>query len=499
VTPTAQATRRRLDLAALADLPADMRPRVDPRGLGVGIVHLGIGAFHRAHQAVYTEDAIAAAGGDWGICGVTERSPAVADALGPQDGLYTVAVRGADGERRRVIPSVREVRWARADPEALTRRIADPATAIVTLTVTEKAYRLDPGTGRLRDGDPDLEADLRGGSTRTVVGQLVAGLARRRAHSGAPITVVCCDNLPSNGATLRDLVHDFARRRAPRDGLSAWLADHVRFPSTMVDRIVPATTAADRRALAAATGLADEGLVVTEPFSQWVIEDYFAGPRPAWERAGAIMTDRVWPYERIKLRMLNGSHSTLAYLGMLADHEFVADAIASDGLCHVIAGLMAIDVAPTLRVPDGFDLLHYRDDLLRRFANRALRHRTAQIALDGSQKLPGRLLGTIRDRRAHGAEPALAALGVAAWMRVVSVRRSDSGRPLTIEDPLGGEIAARVGSLHGPRQIVDALLAMREIFGADLAADRGLCDLLVDLVERLGRDGAEATARSLTA
>lgn len=491
------AAPRRLGLDVLPALPRETRPRVDPSSLGIGIVHLGLGAFHRAHQAVFTEDAVAAGGGDWGICGVTQRSGLVVDQLVPQDGLYTVAVRGAAGERLRVVGSVREVVWARADPDRLLQRIAAPTTSVISLTVTEKGYHRDPATDRLRTDSPEIAADIEQRTTRTVLGQLVEGLDRRRRHTAAPITVVCCDNLPGNGRVVQALVGDFVARRYREDGLAAWISGHVRFPSTMVDRIVPATTPADRTRVAAQLGAEDRGLVVTEPFSQWVIEDDFAGPRPAWERAGAIMTGDVAPYERIKLRMLNGSHSTLAYLGQLADHEFVADAVASPGLAAVLRALFDDDVAPTLEIPRGFDLGRYGQDLLERFANPGLRHRTAQIAMDGSQKLPQRLLGTVRDRLAAGAQPTAATLGVAAWMRVVSARQSDTGRPLGVDDPLADTIGQRLGARTAPREIVDSLLSVREIFSEELADDCRLHDLLVDHLERLTRDGAERTAQSV--
>lgn len=490
-------TAGRLNLESLRDLPSASRPRIDPRGLPVGIVHLGIGAFHRAHQAVYTEEAIAQAGGDWGICGVTQRSRDIVDVLAPQDGLYAMAVRGDGFEGLRVVASVREVRWAQEDADGLLERIAAPGTALITLTVTEKAYRHDPVTNRLRLDDPEIAADLEHGTSRTVIGQIVQGLDRRRREGGTPITVLCCDNLPSNGPVLAGLVREFVEHLPEADALQEWIATAVRFPATMVDRIVPATTAEDRVAAARVLGVRDRGLVVTEPFSQWVIEDDFAGPRPAWELAGAELTDDVAPYERIKLRMLNGSHSMLAYLGVLADREFVSDAVRSDGLRDAVAGLMEVDVPPTLVLPDGFDLDAYQHDLMRRYANPALRHRTAQITMDGSQKLPQRLLGTIRDRRRTGAEPALALLAVAAWMRFVSARRSDGGRTLTVEDPLADAIAARLAGREEPAEVVDELMSLREVFAEDLASDRVMRDLLVDLVTRLSRDGAERTAASV--
>ena len=491
----------RLNRRTLATLPASARPLIDPAAVGTGIVHLGIGAFHRAHQATYTERAIAAAGGDWGICGVTQRTRDVVDALAPQDGLYTVAIRDAGDQHAQVIGCVREVRWAREDPGGLLDRIADPAIHVITVTVSEKGYHRDPATGALRIGDSAVADDLADGGTRTVIGQLVEGLDRRRRAGGPPITVLCCDNLPDNGRMLAGLVDAFATRRPgpDADALRGFIIGAVRFPATMVDRITPATTAADRRQIAEKLGVDDHGLVVTEPFHQWVIQDDFAGPRPAWEQAGALLTGDVAPYEQIKLRMLNGSHSMLAYLALLADHAFVADAVADAGLGAAVDGLMAVDIAPTLTVPDGFDLDAYRADLLHRFANPALAHRTAQIAMDGSQKLPQRLLAPIAERRAAGDEPAFAALAVAGWMRFVSARRSDAGTSLRVEDPLADELAARLDGAQNPGQIVDTLLTVRATFTDELAADAGLRELLTEMLTRLSRDGAQRTAAAVVA
>ncbi|MFL5863500.1 MAG: mannitol dehydrogenase family protein [Solirubrobacteraceae bacterium] len=490
----------RLSLANVKQLPRALVPRVDPLSLPVGIVHLGIGAFHRAHQAVYTEDAVAAAGGDWGISGVSQRTATVVEQLGPQDGLYTLAERDGSGERLRVIAAVRELMWARAQSEAVAARIASPATRLVTLTVTEKGYHHDPATNRLRLDSPDVAADLADGGSRTVVGQVVQGVARRRADDAGPLTVLCCDNLPDNGHVVSRLVFDFVAHSARADGLGDWIAANVRFPSTMVDRITPATTDADRARIAAALGARDDGAVVTEPFTQWVIEDDFAAERPAWERAGAIVTADVRPYEQIKLRLLNGAHSALAYLAVLADEALVSDAVRPERAFQaVLRRLMADEVAPTLTVPDGFDLGTYQADLLERFANPALRHRTLQIAMDGSQKLPMRLLGTIRDRRRAGTEPVMASLGVAAWMRFVSARRSDSGRDLTVDDPLADEIAQRLRGREDPEPVVDSLLSMSQVFDPQLAVDPGWRALLVELLEALIRDGADRTARRLAA
>jgi mannitol-1-phosphate/altronate dehydrogenase len=430
------------------------RPRQVPSS--VGIVHLGIGAFHRAHQAVYTEDA----GDGWGICGITQRSATVVEQLAPQDGLYSVLERGPGGASARIVGAVREVRTG----EVTADRIADPEVRIVSLTVTEKGYRHDPATGRLRLDDPETRLDLTGREPRTVIGRLVRGLSRREA----PVTVLCCDNLTANGATLRGLVEEYAERA----GVEITCA--TAFPATMVDRIVPATTAADLDEAERLLGVRDLGVVVTEPFTQWVIEDSFTAGRPAWEKAGAIFTADVAPYELMKLRLLNGAHSMLAYLG--SRFEYVAEAV--DVLGDAVRRYMDEDAGPTLTVPAGFDLEDYKASLLTRFANPALRHRTAQIAMDGSQKLPQRLLGVVRDRLAAGAEPRWAALAVAAWMRHVWTAAH-------LDDPLAGHLRMTVSRADRPADVVDALLGITEVFGPDLRESRVLRDLLVEHLTEL--------------
>jgi fructuronate reductase len=476
----------RLSLRTLTGVPADARPRVDPAARRVRIVHLGIGAFHRAHQAVYTEDA-----GDWGICGVTQRSPAVARQLLPQDGLYTVLTKGPGADDVRVVGAVREVLVAPDDPAAVVARIADPAVRVVTLTVTEKGYRRDPATGRLRRDDPEVAADLAGRAPRTVVGQLVAGLDRRRRTDAGPLTVVCCDNLPSNGPALHRLVTDYV---ADDDALAEWIAASVRFPATMVDRIVPATTDADRAEVTRLLGVTDDGAVVAEPFSQWVIEDDFAADRPAWEKAGAVLTADVAPYETVKLRMLNGAHSTLAYLGALAGHEHIADAVADPVLAEVAGRLMTYDVVPTLAPPDGLDLAEYGATVLERFANPALRHTCRQVAMDGTQKLPQRLLGTARDRLAAGAEPSWVAFAVAAWMRYVSAGRGEDGRPIVVDDPLAERLASTLAGATDPAAVVDRLLSLAEVFG-ELGSSSTFRHLVLDHLTSLTRDGVRRAAR----
>ncbi|MET7968360.1 mannitol dehydrogenase family protein [Micromonospora sp. NPDC005305] len=483
------APRLRLDtLDRLGRGGAFTRPAVDPRALRVGVVHLGIGAFHRAHQAIFTELAAAAAGrDDWGIAGVTQRSASVRDQLTPQDGLYTVLERGRGAAPPRVVGSVREVLFGAGDPAAVVDRIADPAVRVVTLTVTEKGYRRDR-SGRLDVSDPEVSADLAGRPPRTVVGQVVRGLQRRSTGAAGPVTVLSCDNLVGNGEVLRGLVHDFldALPEAEAGGLADWIAASVRFPSSMVDRIVPAATDDDRADARVVLGLEDRGVVVAEPFRQWVIEDDFAAERPAWDRAGAVFTSDVAAWESVKLRMLNATHSLLAYLGALRGHDTIAAALADDELAAAVEALMVEDVAPTLRVPDGLDLADYRRQVLERFANPALRHRTVQVAMDGSQKLPVRLLGTVRDRLAAGAVPRQAALAVAAWMAYVGEGRDVRGRELPLDDPLADRLlAAGAAGAGDPGRLVDSLLRVEEIFGVDLPEHHGFRAALIEHVGRL--------------
>jgi fructuronate reductase len=447
-------------------------PPADAADQTVGILHFGIGAFHRAHQAVFTEEAAVATGEHrWGICGVTQRSPSVQEQLLPQDGLYGVLERFPGRNRLRVVGAVRDVIFPARQADALDARFDDPAVTVVSLTITEKGYCRD-ARGRLDLTDPAVASDVAGGEPRSAVGRLARGLQRRSRGSGAPVTVLCCDNLTSNGRVLGRLVADFCEALPAAEGgpLGEWIAANVAFPCTMVDRIVPATSAADRAAAESMLGLSDEGLVVAEPFRQWVIEDTFAADRPAWELAGAQLTKDVAPYELMKLRILNGSHSTLAYLGALSGYATIIETVADDAILSVARNLITQDAIPTLEPPDGTDLAAYGEQVLGRFANPALQHRTTQIAMDGSQKLPLRLLGTVRDNLRAGRHARWAAYGVAAWMAYVASPSGRGGMVLPIDDPLADRLADTARGLTDPAAVVERLLGVREVFGEDLPA-----------------------------
>jgi fructuronate reductase len=444
--------------------PGVRRPGYVRTAIQDGIVHLGIGAFHRAHQAVYVDDVLAAGDHRWGIVGVSLRGTDTRDALAPQDGLYTLLVRG-NGAPARIIGSVREVLFAPAEIEPVLARMSAPSTSIVSLTITEKGYCHSPATGELDENHPQIIADLANpAAPQTALGFLAEALRRRRAAGIAPFTVLTCDNLPANGETLHRVLSRYATLLSPDFG--SFVANEVATPSTMIDRIVPATTDIDREAAAEAIGLEDAWPIVTEPFSQWVIEDRFPAGRPSFETVGAEFVSDVAPYEKMKLRMLNGAHSSLAYLGTLAGLEFVSQAVADVGLSAFAAMLMR-DAAETLTTPSATREA-YALALMNRFQNPTLRHRLIQIAMDGTQKLPQRLLGTVRDRLAAGKPIARHALAVAAWMRFVS-RRDATGAPIRANDPLADQLVAAV-SAASDEAIVRNLLALKSVFGDDLPA-----------------------------
>jgi len=393
--------------------------RADKAGLRPGIVHLGLGAFARAHLIPATEAAMAATGErDWGVLGVSLRHADVRDALAPHGFDYTLSLRDADEEgrpreRRQTVHSLLGVLVAPEDPRAVLEAIAAPATRIVSLTVTEKGYHPEP-------------ADLtRPDAPRSTLGFLVHGLALRRARGLGPVTLLSCDNLASNGRTLRGLTIAFAHEVDA--ALAVWIERECRFPNSMVDRIVPKSD--------------DLAVVTAEPFFDWAIEDDFAAGRPDWTAYGARFVPDAAPYEHLKLRMVNGSHSAIAYLGVMAGWPTVDRAIAEPVLRRFVEALMREEIEPTLAGRVDADLADYRARLIERFANPALAHRTLQIAMDGSQKIPQRWLGTVRDRLAAGAKIDRLALAVAAWLHFLR-GVDEAGQRYAIDDPLAGALAA---------------------------------------------------------
>jgi fructuronate reductase len=487
--PTLRAMNR-LDPTTLQHLPRTvLRPTFDRSRLEPGIVHLGIGAFARAHLLPITDAALAATGDPrWGVVGVSLRQADTRDALQPQDGLYTLALRDAVGTTLQVVGSLLQVLVAPEDPQTVLRRLAAPATRIVSLTITEKGYCHDPASGLLRLDHPDIVQDLSAGAPRSAPGYLVRALQARRAIGLGGLTVLSCDNLPANGHTLRGVLLALAEQVEP--GLAAWVDAHCSFPNTMVDRIVPRTTDADRAAVANGLGFDDAWPVVAEPFMDWAIEDRFVAGRPDWSAGGARFVDAAEPYERLKLRLVNGSHSALAYLGSLAGLQTVHDAATQPALRGYIEALMEDEVMPTLPAMNGVDLPAYGRRLLLRFANPALQHRLLQIAMDGSQKLPQRWLATVQDRLAAGQPFERLALAVAGWL--LFVRGLDAqGRALPLEDPLADTLRQRADT-------VGSFLGLEAVFGT-LAHDQMFAAAVQRQLRQLQTLGAVGAAAALQA
>jgi fructuronate reductase len=408
--------------------------------LGIGIVHLGLGNFHRAHQAVFAEDAMAHGGGHWGIAGVSLKHPDTPRALRSQDNLFTVETLG-DERRYRVIGALRKSLFAREDANEIVYALTAPTTHVVTLTVTEKGYCLD-GEGALAFDHPDIRHDLAHLSTPvSAIGWLVRGLHARKRNSGGPISIVSCDNLSDNGGKLERALRTFARAiDAP---LATWIEDHARFPRTMVDCIVPATDAACRSRVNAALGLRDQSPVMREVFAQWVIEDRFAGPRPVWEAGGGEIVKNVEPFEKLKLHVLNAAHSTLAYLGLSRGLRFVREAIADAELSNFLDAMVAEEVGLALAP---LEVASYWRTVRARFDNRFLDHRLEQIAEDGSVKLAQRifplLVANVRGNRPHGR----LARAIRAWLEFTKKGE--------VKDPAGARLKSWAAS--GAR-IEDAL------------------------------------------
>jgi fructuronate reductase len=420
----------------------------------VGIVHFGIGAFHRAHQAWYTDQAMAAGDRDWAIVGLSLRSNEVSRQMNPQDGLYTVTERSAAGYATRLVSAVGKVLVARESIEAVVNTLAAPTTHIASFTVTEKGY--------CRATDGSLHAELADDSS--LYAYVAKGLRRRRDTGLPGLTLVSCDNLANNGRQLAGLMDEYLRRHAP--DLVGWFGDECACPSTMVDRIAPATTEADRGELSARIGLTDAAAVMTEPFGQWVIEDAFAGPRPAWESVGATLVADVRPYETAKLRMLNGAHSLLAYCGLGRGYEFVHQAIADPQLRALVERLMLREAAPSIAPAPGQNLDRYAAELIARFANPALNHRLTQIAIDGSQKIPQRWLQTLAINARAGTRCPATLAGIGAW---IAHLRGGGG---AVDDPAAVDLISALATSANPAR---ALFGPQGALASDWQPDDADC------------------------
>lgn len=431
------------------------------------IVHLGFGAFYRAHQGVYTDILARNYQSDWGCCVVSLNSgvKTITD-LRNQNTLYTVAEISSDGWAIRTVGTVTQALQARMDGlGAILEVLSLPDVAIISLTITEKGYCHLPATGQLMLEHPVIAADLLNPEYPvSAIGVIVAGLALRKAKGLKGVSIMSCDNMPSNGDITRNVVLAYAQ--AVDMQLAQWIESEVSFPSTMVDRIVPAVSQQTLDSIAKVTGDYDPVAVACEPFRQWVIEDNFVAGRPEWEKAGAELVEDVIPFEEMKLRMLNGSHSFLAYLGYLAGYSQINLCMNDPYFRQAARHFMLEEQAVTLKVT-GIDLVSYADSLISRYENPALAHRTEQIAMDGSQKLPQRMLDSIRWHLRRGSSWSLLALGVAAWMRYVG-GIDESGNMIKVSDPLHDAIAEKIQHSEQGASRVQALLELTAIFSDDL-------------------------------
>jgi len=471
-------------------------PLYDRRHLSPGIVHAGVGGFMRAHQATYLDDlAQRGLATGWGICGVglRPRDQAMRDALIPQQCLYTVVTRSADEDRARVVGALTHYLFAPENPEAVLGVLSDARTRIVTLTITESGYNVDQATGAFDAASRAVQEDLRNPThPTTVFGYISEALHRRRQAGRAPFTVLSCDNLQSNGTVTRKAILAFASLR--NDLLSGWIAANVAFPNCMVDRITPQTTDADREMVARTFGIVDAWPVVTEPFKQWIVEDIFCAGRPPLHEVGVQFTTDVHPYEMMKIRLLNASHSAMGYLGYLCGYRYIHEVIQDPFFQTFIRRMMDDEVTPLLPPVPGVDLAEYKRTLIARFANPTIKDQVQRICLDGSAKMPKFLLPSLAEALAAGRPHALLTLAVAGWLRYLQ-GTDEQGRAITIEDPLARELQAlATQGGNDPRP----LLSLRSLFG-DLGQHEAFVAALTGALRTLSAHGAQATLSRILA
>lgn len=460
-----------------------------------GIVHLGLGNFHRAHQAVYTEAALAHQDGAWGILGVSSRSGTVADALRAQDLRYSVADISPAGATYSV-PSVHTGALVAArEPDDVVAAISDRTTKIVSLTVTENGYTYSPATKGLQLDHPDIAHDLAGGAPRSTIGLIVRGLQGRVQHN-TPVTVLSCDNLNDNGEHTRRLVLEFAAQMSGSESgeLSTWIEQNVAFPSTMVDRIVPATTDAHRSNLARDMGFEDSIPVAAEPFSMWILEDNFAAGRPAWEAGGAVFSDQVGRYEQLKVRLLNGTHSLIAYLGALSSAATIPESVAQSFVERAARTVLRDEYLPSVNVPDGIDPDLYEEQLFVRWSNTALGHRTQQVGSDGSVKLRERIPEPAMNFREAGRTPHLMALTTAAYLSCMApIDGFDPGpHAAAMQDPARGWLSQLASRSTSGVHMARGALTDRRLLGDDIADWGPFVERTGELIDVIVGHGIEA-------
>ncbi|MEG3879805.1 mannitol dehydrogenase family protein [Microcoleus sp. herbarium7] len=487
----------KLNQASLSRLPGNVRvPKYDRTQITNGIVHIGVGGFHRSHQALYLDEYFHQnPGSDWGICGVGlldyDYDLRMRDALQSQDCLYTLVERSQEGDRARIIGSITRYLFAPDNRQAVIEALADPKCRIVTLTITESGYYYIEGSGEFDVNHPTIQHDLQHPDRPIgTYGYLTAALEKRRKNGLAPFTVLSCDNIQGNGDTVRKMLATFAQMRDRE--LAAWIDQNVAFPNCMVDRITPLTTPEDIKMVAERFGIDDAFPCVAEPFIQWVIEDNFCADRPNWETVGVQMTDDVHPYEMMKIRLLNASHMLIGYLGSLAGYTYVYEVMADPLFVQAVANLMD-EVTPTLQPVPGIDLDDYKKTLIERFSNPKIRDRLPRLCLSGSAKIPKFVLGSLRDKLQLGGAIDYLSLTIAAWCRYLN-GCDDQNRQFPIDDPLADILTQKARSGKTDPQ---PLLSILEIFG-DLGESPRFVETVADKLSSLHEFGAKETLAALS-
>jgi mannitol 2-dehydrogenase len=459
--------------------------------VGQSIVHIGVGGFHRAHQAVYADDLLHLGGeSEWGLCGVglLKHDDRIRDVLVSQDFLYTVVERSVHGENARVIGSILNFLYAPGNGQEVIEKMASPATLIVTLTITEGGYYIHQGTGEFDAQHPDIQHDLAHPNDPTCsFGYVLEALNRRRTRGIPPFTVMSCDNVQGNGDVMKKMLSSFAELRDPK--LNNWLAENCVFPNSMVDRITPATTDEHRALVRDKFGIDDGWPVMTESFRQWVIEDHFPLGRPAWEQVGAQMTSNVHPYEKMKLRLLNASHQAMCYIGMLLGYQFAHEAMGDAQIRKLVETMMEVEVTPLVPNVPGVDLAEYKKTLIERFANPAIRDQLARIGTEGSARIPKFVLPSIAEQLERGGPIKMLSFTVASWFRYLK-GKDDQGKELPIIDPMAEKLCERARAGGKDSQ---GLLSMREIFSESLANSTRFVDQVREVLESFYDKGAAAT------
>ncbi|WP_284755593.1 mannitol dehydrogenase family protein [Arthrobacter sp. efr-133-R2A-120] len=481
-----------------AETPGILRRSVAP---APGIVHLGFGNFHRAHQAVYTEGAIAAHGGDWGIIGISSRSSAITDAMHAQDMLYTVVEISPEGSKFSTPRVHTDAFVAAREPERVVAVIGAETTRIVSLTVTENGYTYSPATGSLNVADPDVQHDLANGpAPRTPIGQIVRGLQQRARTHGKPVTVLSCDNLADNGHHTQRLVREFASLLPAGEAAETlrWIDANVTFPSSMVDRIVPATTDHYRGLVAEQLGYADQIPVPAEPFTMWILEDNFIAGRPAWEAGGAIFTDDVAAYEQLKVRLLNGTHSLIAYLGALSGAATIPDATGIDYIEAAARRVLRDEYLPSVTVPGAVDVEAYEEQLFSRWRNSALGHRTSQVGSDGSVKLRQRIPIPALEMLDAGAMPHYLALTVAAYLSCIAPLQGfePGNHAKEMQDPARGTLQELAKGSGSGRELAAKVLGEHHLLGDELSTRESFIRRTGEFIDIIHRQGPLAAANA---